>query len=194
MTRIIAGAAGGTVLDVPPAGTRPTSDRVRESLFGALESAGLLVGAHVADLYAGSGALGLEAASRGAESVDLVESAPAAAAIVRRNAQRVARSGRLSAPLRVHRATVAAFLRGTGAHAFDLVFLDPPYDVSDEELAHALAALAPRLAPDAVVVVERARRSPEPAWQAGSLEPVRSRAYGDTVLWWGQPRAASQSR
>lgn len=194
MTRIIAGAAGGTVLDVPSAGTRPTSDRVRESLFGALEAADLLADAHVADLYAGSGALGLEAASRGAASVDLVESAPAAAAVVRRNAERVTRSGRLAAPLRVHRATVSAFLAGAAARAYDLVFLDPPYDVSDGELAQALIALAPRLSPDAVVIVERARRSPEPAWAGAGLEPLRSRAYGDTVLWWGQPRPASQSR
>jgi 16S rRNA (guanine966-N2)-methyltransferase len=194
VTRIIAGAAGGTALDVPAAGTRPTSDRVRESLFGALEAAGLLAGARVADLYAGSGALGLEAVSRGAASVDLVESAPVAVAHIRRNIERVARSGRLHAPMRVHRATVATFLGRAASDAYDLVFLDPPYDVSDGELTGALTALAPHLSADAVVIVERASRSPEPSWDAAGLEPLRSRVYGDTAMWWGQPRPESQSR
>ncbi|MFT4307055.1 MAG: RsmD family RNA methyltransferase, partial [Microbacterium sp.] len=86
MTRIIAGIAGGTRLDVPARGTRPTSERVRESMFGALETAGALHGARVLDLYAGSGALGLEALSRGARSVDLVERAGPAAAVAAGNA------------------------------------------------------------------------------------------------------------
>jgi 16S rRNA (guanine966-N2)-methyltransferase len=194
VTRIISGAAGGIVLDVPPKGTRPTSDRVRESLFGALEAAGVLEGARVADLYAGSGALGLEAASRGAASVDLVEKAPPAAAVVQRNAGRVAKAVGTGVTLRVHRASVASFLRGGAAGVYDLAFLDPPYDLSDEDLADALFALSPRLSSDAVVIVERARRSPAPEWEAAGLEPLRDRAYGDTAMWWGQPRPESQSR
>lgn len=190
MTRIIAGAAGGVRLDVPSSGTRPTSDRVRESLFGALEAAGALDGARVLDLYAGSGALGLEAASRGAASVDLVERARPAAAIARRNAEGVRRSiGPSAPPVRVHASAVGAYLRGaTGP--FDLVFLDPPYDLAGAELADTLAALAPALAPDALVVVERASRSEAPAWAAAGLEPLRDRAYGDTTLWWARPAAA----
>lgn len=193
MTRIIAGAAGGTGIAVPAAGTRPTSDRVREALFSALDAADLLAGARVADLYAGSGALGLEAASRGASSVDLVESAAGAASVARRNAELVARAGGLRAPLRVHRASVAAFLRAPRG-PYDLVFLDPPYDLTEDDLTEALGLLAAHLAPDAVVIVERGRRSPEPAWSDAGLDPLRSRAYGDTVMWWAQPRPASQSR
>ena len=197
MTRIIAGSAGGTVLDVSAKGTRPTSDRVRESLFAALESADLIDGARVADLYAGSGALGLEAASRGAVSVDMVELSAPAANLVRTNAQRVARSAGRDIPLRVHRADVTAYLRTAGRGPWDLVFLDPPYELGDEELTSALEALAPHLSPDAVVVVERAKRSAAPAWQAAGLEPLRDRVYGDTAMWWGgptdQPRPESQS-
>ncbi|WP_438352730.1 16S rRNA (guanine(966)-N(2))-methyltransferase RsmD [Microbacterium sp. CJ88] len=193
MTRIISGRAGGIALEVPAAGTRPTSDRVRESLFGALESADAVDGAHVLDLYAGSGALGLEALSRGAASVDLVEKAPQAATIAQRNADRVARAVGAAAPARVHRSSVAAFLR-PGRGPYDLVLLDPPYDLSDAELGEALLGLAELLHPDAVVVVERARRSAAPTWADAGLEPLRDRTYGDTTMWWGQPSPASQSR
>lgn len=183
MTRIIAGRAGGITLTVPSSGTRPTSDRVRESLFSALESAGAIEDARVLDLYAGSGALGLEAASRGAASVDLVERAGAAASIAQRNAGRVAKS--VSVGVRVHRSTVSAFLaRAQGS--FDLVFLDPPYDLSDEQLGADLAALYPLLAPDATVIVERAARSPEPPLPDG-LVVERSKRYGDTAMWWLTP-------
>jgi 16S rRNA (guanine966-N2)-methyltransferase len=185
VTRIISGRAGGTVLDVPPKGTRPTSDRVRESLFGALESAGLLDDARVADLYAGSGALGLESLSRGAASADLVELSAPAATLIRKNADRLRTAG-VNAPARVHRANVTTWLSASVAE-FDLVFLDPPYDVGDDELTRALVALAPRLSPDATVIVERAKRSPTPDWAAAGLEADRDRAYGDTTMWWGRP-------
>ncbi len=185
MTRIISGRAGGTVLDVPPKGTRPTSDRVRESLFGALESSGALDDARVADLFAGSGALGLESLSRGAASADLVELSAPAAALIRKNAERVRGAG-VTAPVRVHRANVTTYLAASTA-VWDLVFLDPPYDIADAELTRALVALAPRLSPDATVIVERAKRSAAPAWTAAGLEPERDRAYGDTTMWWGRP-------
>jgi len=186
VTRIISGRAGGTLLDVPPKGTRPTSDRVRESLFGALESAGLLDDARVADLYAGSGALGLESLSRGAASADLVELSAPAAALIRKNADRVRTAG-IDAPARVHRANVTTFLTASWLE-WDLVFLDPPYDLSDEDLTRALVALAPRLSPDATVIVERAKRSAAPDWAAAGLEADRDRAYGDTTMWWGRPQ------
>ncbi|MCR2763648.1 16S rRNA (guanine(966)-N(2))-methyltransferase RsmD [Microbacterium sp. zg.B48] len=182
MTRIIAGRAGSIPLDVPDAGTRPTSDRVRESLFGALESADALRGAAVLDLYAGSGALGLEAISRGAASADLVEKSPRAAVIVERNAAKVARSVGRDAAIRVHRGTVSAFLGGRRG-PFDLVFIDPPYDLRESELTESLALLVPALAEDAWVIVERAARSPRPTLPAG-LQHVRDKRYGDTVLWW----------
>ncbi|TQJ31907.1 16S rRNA (guanine(966)-N(2))-methyltransferase RsmD [Microbacterium sp. SLBN-146] len=196
MTRIIAGTAGSLPLDVPDAGTRPTSDRVRESLFGSLESSDSIEGAHVLDLFAGSGALGLEAVSRGAASADLVEKSPRAAAVVQRNAAKVARAIGPDRPLRVHRVAVDAYLRG--AHgSFDLVFIDPPYDIGEFELSTTLGLLVPLLADDAVVVIERASRSPEPALPV-ALELVRSKKYGDTTLWWASPSAQplpeSQSR
>jgi 16S rRNA (guanine966-N2)-methyltransferase len=182
VTRIIAGRAGSISLEVPDAGTRPTSDRVRESLFGALESADALQGAAVLDLYAGSGALGLEAVSRGAASLDLVEKSPRAAAIVERNVAKVAKSVGRDAAIRVHRAPAAAFLGGPRG-PYDLVFLDPPYDVDEGELTTALGLLLPSLTADATVVVERAGRSPQPTLPAG-LVHAREKKYGDTVLWW----------
>lgn len=196
MTRIIAGAASGIRLAVPAKGTRPTSDRVRESLFAALESGGELSGARVVDLYAGSGALGLEALSRGAASADLVERSRPAVEVARENVQRVERSVGRRGASRVHAVAVDAFLR-TATDAYDLAFLDPPYELGETELATVLALLAPRLADGALVVVERGSRSPEPAWP-DALERIRERTYGDTAVWWAasrpQPRAASQSR
>ena len=125
----------------------PTSDRVRESLFGALESADALRGAAVLDLYAGSGALGLEAASRGAASVDLVEKSSRAAAVAERNAAKVAKSVGRDAAILVHRSPVSAFLGGPRG-SYDLVFIDPPYDLVEGELTDALALLVPSLAAD----------------------------------------------
>ena len=182
VTRIIAGKAGSVVLDVPGAGTRPTSDRVRESLFGALESGDAVRGAAVLDLFAGSGALGLEAVSRGAASADLVERSAQAAAVARRNAARVTKAVGGDAAIRVHRTTAGAFLR-TARGPFDLVLLDPPYDVGETELSSTLALLVPVLTRGAQVVIERASRSPEPALPPG-LVRTRTRRYGDTALWW----------
>ncbi|WP_322412035.1 RsmD family RNA methyltransferase [Microbacterium invictum] len=201
MTRIISGRAGSLTLDVPDAGTRPTSDRVRESLFGALDASDLIRGARVLDLYAGSGALGLEAASRGAMTVDLVEKAPRAVTVIRRNAARIHAALRGSddpARIAVHRVGVDAYLRSAPVGVFDLVFLDPPYDLSDAELRTNLQLLVPALSPEATVIVERGARSTAPAWPAG-LTARRDRRYGDTTLWWAsrdasQPETASQSR
>lgn len=181
MTRIISGLAGSLVLTVPDAGTRPTSDRVRESLFGALDAAGLIDNAVVLDLYAGSGALGLESVSRGAASADLVEKSARAAAVAGRNARAVG-TAVPGAPIRVHRISVEAFLR-TSTTLFDLVFVDPPYDLADGELHGILELLAARLAPDAVVIVERAARSGAPTLPA-TLTRTREKTYGDTTLWW----------
>jgi len=183
VTRIIAGAARGLGLAVPDAGTRPTSDRVRESLFGSLETHGLIDGARVLDLYAGSGALGLESASRGASAVDLVEKARGAAAVASRNASGVAKATGVSA--RVHQSGVLPFLRSTSL-VWDLVFIDPPYDVNEAEIGDVLAALAPRLSPEAVVIVERAKRSPAPEWSVAGMSPMRDKTYGDTTVWWGE--------
>mgnify|MGYP001641032788 CR=1 FL=1 len=185
MTRIVAGMAGGRRIEVPRAGTRPTSERVREALFARLEHYGVLEGANVLDLCAGSGALGLEAASRGAGEVTLVDSSRGAAAVCRRNTRSLGLPG-----VRVVTATAAAFLAGAAGAPVDLVLVDPPYDLGEERLTAMLAALArssdPWLAPRAVVVVERSARSPEPAWPAG-LERLADRRYGETALWFAEP-------
>jgi len=183
MTRIISGAAGSLTLATPGSGTRPTSDRVREAIFSALEARDAIADAAVLDLYAGSGALGLEAASRGAASVVLVESAGTAVRACRANAA-VVGAAVPTAELRVAAQSVRAFL-GTASSGWDLVFLDPPYDLPEPELAADLALLAPLLAPDAVVLVERSSRSPEPGWGDG-IRLDRRKDYGDTSLWWAE--------
>jgi 16S rRNA (guanine966-N2)-methyltransferase len=183
MTRIIAGFAGSLTLAVPRSGTRPTSDRVREAIFSALEARDAVDGAVVLDLYAGSGALGLEAASRGASEIVLVERAKPAADVCRRNAAAVARAARGSAPrIRVEARSVATYLESAPG-GVDLAFIDPPYELGERELARDLELLAPRLSRDATVVVERSSRSPEPEWPPG-IAPERRRDYGETTLWW----------
>jgi 16S rRNA (guanine(966)-N(2))-methyltransferase RsmD len=182
VTRIIAGTAGGRTLRTPPgSGTRPTSDRVREAVFSALDARDAVRGRRVLDLYAGSGALGLEAASRGASSVVLVESDPRAAAVITRNAADLALRG-----VRVDRSTV---LRALGAQprpedAADLVLVDPPYGSGEPELTAVLARLAAGwMAEDGILVVERSTRSPEPAWPPGIRRSGKPRRYGETTVW-----------
>ncbi len=182
MTRIIGGTAGGRPLQTPRgSGTRPTSDRVREALFSRLDHLDLLDGCAVLDLYAGSGALGLEAASRGAGRVLLVESDRSAVAVARRNAASLALS-----EVEVRQGTVERVLAGPG-RLHDLVLLDPPYDLPGPELATVLSLLVDGgwLAPHAAVVVERSSRTPEPGWPPG-LRLSGERAYGDTRLWFAQ--------
>ena len=177
MTRIIAGTWGGRRLTTPRGSdTRPTSDRVREALFSSLESElGGFVGLHVLDLYAGSGALGLEALSRGAAQVDLVESGrPAAAAIAANIAELEARAARL------HRTTAERFLAACTS-TYDLVLLDPPYR---DDPTDVLLGVVGVLAPNGRVVAERSTRA-EFAWPPG-LTGIRDKAYGETRLWYGQ--------
>ncbi|RMI35523.1 16S rRNA (guanine(966)-N(2))-methyltransferase RsmD [Nocardia stercoris] len=178
MTRIVAGSAGGRRLKVPPAGTRPTSDRVREALFNVVGARFDFAGLRVLDLYAGSGALGLEALSRGAAHALLVESDRAAAAVIRAN---IAVLGLPGAELR--QSTVTSVLAGAPVEPYDLVLSDPPYAVDTAEVAADLAALAGNgwLAPDALVIVERGTRTPETAWPAG-MSAEKSRKYGETRL------------
>ncbi|HEY9499547.1 MAG TPA: 16S rRNA (guanine(966)-N(2))-methyltransferase RsmD [Terrimesophilobacter sp.] len=184
MTRIIAGFAGSLTLSVPGGGTRPTSDRVREAIFSALEARNVIAGARVVDLYAGSGALGLEAASRGAASVTLVERNTAAAQVCRNNAARVKKNAPKSSRLEIILSgqPVQALLASSLA-TWDLVFLDPPYELAETELLQNLESLLPRLAPGATVVLERSSRSQEPDWPQGLLLD-RRKDYGDTSLWW----------
>lgn len=183
MTRIIAGSAGGRRLLTPPGtGTRPTSDRVREAVFGRLEHLDAIAGAHVVDLYAGSGALGLEAVSRGAASALLVESDRRAAATIEKNARHLGLSG-----VRVRAASVESVVSSALSPPVDLVFVDPPYAVGEEALAEVLSALAGHssLSIDAVLVVERSSRSPEPVWPA-DVELIGPRRYGETTCWFSE--------
>ena len=174
MTRVIAGAARGRRLQVPSGTTtRPTSDRVREGLFSSLQSLLDLDEARVLDLYAGSGALGLEAISRGAASATLVENDPGAVAVLRAN---VAHLGFRTAYVVAQ--PVERFLAVDADPRYDLALLDPPYDL---DVGPVLDVLVPWLAPNAVVALERRTRGPAPAWPA-AYEPVRERRYGEATL------------
>ena len=176
MPRILAGRWGGRRLTTPPgSGTRPTSDRVREALFSSLQSElGGFDGRRVLDLYAGSGALGLEAASRGAAHVDLVESAKGAAAAIARNI------ADLGANATLHRMPAERFV-AAGRHRSDLILVDPPYAT---DVAPVLAGLTDLLADDGVIVVERSTRGVL-EWPDG-LEGVRDKSYGETRLYYGR--------
>jgi len=177
VTRIVAGTVGGRTLAVPPQGTRPTSERVREALFSRLEHLGAVADAQVLDLYAGSGALGLEAASRGATRVVLVESDPAAARVCRANVRSLGLSGTVEvAPVKAERYLAHA------VGAFDLVLLDPPYALGADDLADVLVAVSDVCAPGAVVVVERSTRDAPLRWPPG-LEADDDRRHGETHVW-----------
>ncbi len=194
MTRIIGGAAGGRRLSTPRgSATRPTSDRVREALFSAVESwCGSFEGLRVLDLYAGSGALGLEALSRGADRAVLVEQDKRAARLVADNARTLGLPGAA-----VRSMSVSTFLGSApepirAEERFDVVFSDPPYSATTERVERDLIALVEHgwLAPDALVVLERSSRSREPQWPPG-LDALRSRRYGESVLWYGHAATPS---
>jgi 16S rRNA (guanine966-N2)-methyltransferase len=184
VARVIAGAAGGRRLAVPEGrDTRPTSDRAREGLFGTIASiAGPLTGARVLDLYAGSGAVGLEALSRGAQRVLLVESGLRAVRVIRQNIEAIGLPGAEVLADRVER----VLARGPGGGRYDVVFADPPYALPGAEVTGMLAALEGNgwLAPGALVIVERATRSGPLAWPSGFV-PVRARRYGEATIWYG---------
>ena len=184
MTRVIAGKAGGRRLRVPPGqGTRPTSDRAREGLFSTIVSMlGSLAGARVLDLYAGSGAVGLEALSRGADHVLLVEQGARAARVIRENIEAIGLPGAVLAADRVER----VLARGPGGGRYDVVFADPPYALADAAVSQILSLLAGQgwLAPGALVIVERATRSGPVSWPDGFVAD-RTRRYGEATFWYG---------
>lgn len=187
MSRIVAGTAGGRRIALPAGkDTRPTSDRVREALFASLLSElGDFDGCAVLDLYAGSGAVGCEALSRGAAHALLVESDRKAAAVVRSNLRELGLSGG-----KLVVTDVAKLVAGTADRAYDVAFLDPPYALAGERVTAVLSGLVANgwLVADPVVVVERSVRSAEFGWPDG-LVLDRSKRYGDTVLWYGRARS-----
>jgi 16S rRNA (guanine966-N2)-methyltransferase len=189
MTRVIAGRAGGRRLAVPPGtGTRPTSDRAREGLFSTWQSllGGPLEGERVLDLYAGSGAVGLEALSRGAGPALLVEADARAARIIRENVKTLGLPG-----AEVRSGKAEQIIQGSApTDPYDLVFLDPPYAVSDDDLREILLTLRTQgwLAAEALVTVERSTRGGEFSWPDG-FDAIRARRYGEGTFWYG--RAAS---
>lgn len=186
MTRIIGGIAGSRQLTSPAKVTRPTSDRIRESIFNRLASRDRLDGARVLDLYAGTGALALEAISRGAVSAILVEKDGKAAAVCNQNAQLIQKAlekeGFFDAITKVAHKAVSSFL-STDTGEYDLVFIDPPYDISNAEVIENLEALLPKLAKDATVMVERSSRSEALAIPTG-LVLDEEKSYGDTLVYW----------
>jgi len=183
VTRIIAGSAGGRTIKVPVRGTRPTSDRVRESLFSALDSALLGLGRDwsdcaVLDLYAGSGALGLEALSRGARSAVLVEKSRAAVSIIEGNVRTLGFDG-----AGVVCADAREYCMRPG-EPIDVCLVDPPYDVPADDLSAMLTLLSPRLGPESILVVERPSSDPSSPLPEGWS--AHTRRMGDTVLWYGR--------
>jgi 16S rRNA (guanine966-N2)-methyltransferase len=183
VTRIIGGSAGGRRLKAPSGErTRPTSDRVREALFSSLDSdLGSLAGLRFLDLYAGSGAVGLEARSRGAGAVTLVEQDRRTAALIRDNTRGLGLEG-----VEVVAGAVSRVLDETPSAPYDVVFLDPPYTLGNGAVIGNLAALRDHgwLADGCVVVVERSTRTGELVWPTGFV-PARSKRYGETTLWYG---------
>ena len=198
MSRIISGAAGGVRLaSVPGDNTRPTTDRVKESLFSKLESYDIIRGARVLDAFGGSGALGCEALSRGAASVTLLDTYPKAVAVIRKNVAAVEKamgrtgsSGATGSAVRVQQSQALAYVKSASG-PWDLVFVDPPYAMPNEQVSELLEALTPKLAEGAVVVVERSSRDAEPVWGEG-LYCFSTRQHGETVLYYVEPDEAEE--
>ena len=182
MTRLIAGVAGGRRLRVPPVGVRPTGDRAREGLFNSLGTLVDFEGAAVLDLYAGSGALGLEALSRGAATAVFVESSPKVLPVLRANLEAIGLPGG-----RVVAGSVPTVVAGRALGTFDVVLADPPYDVPAAEVVGVLRTLTAGgwLAPGAVLAVERSSREEPFEWPT-PLAGLRDRRYGEAMLRYGR--------
>jgi 16S rRNA (guanine966-N2)-methyltransferase len=201
MTRVIAGAFKGRRLEVPEEGVRPTSDKVREALFSAIESRRDLGGARVLDLFAGTGALGIEALSRGATLAVFIESNRAAVRTLTKNLESLSLIGQarvvvakarefLAAQTNAARTNIAptnTAQTNTDRDAFDLVLLDPPYEIDNAEVDELLTTLVTHgwLAPGATVALERPTKSVAPTWPE-RIDHESHRTYGDTTVWYGE--------
>lgn len=186
MTRIIGGIAGSRQLASPAKATRPTSDRIREAIFNRLDARDLIDKSRVLDLYAGTGALALEAISRGANFAMLVEKDGKAAAVCIKNAQLIQKAlekeGFFDPIIKVSNKAVSSFLTSADSE-YDLVFIDPPYEISNQEVEANLNQLLPLLSKTALVMLERSSRSDAPNLPAG-LELEEKKNYGDTDIYW----------
>jgi len=182
MTRIISGKYKGRSINVPATVTRPTSSRVREAIFSSvLHTVGSFDGLVVLDLFAGSGALGLEALSRGAAQASFIENDRSALACIEENAKSLGEND-----FSVQKADVLAVVDSVASiSGADLVFIDPPYALPDEQVVELLGSLAKNhwLSDDALVVVERSSKSVL-EWPL-AFEPLASKTYGDTAIWYG---------
>lgn len=187
MTRIIGGLVGSRKLISPAKSTRPTSDRIRESVFNSLESRNVLVESSVLDLYAGTGALGLEALSRGAKLAVLVENNKQAAGVCIKNSRMIQdalEAEGQQALAKVEIQAVQKFL-DSNSQIFDLVFIDPPYETSNAEVSKNLSELKKTLSKQALVVVERSARSAE--FSIEGYKFFERRDFGDTAIYWLRP-------
>ena len=169
---------------MPQGPTRPTSERVREAMFSAIDHLVDIGGAQVLDLYAGSGALGLEAASRGATRVVFVDSSKMAGRVLNTNINRIRQSLSDGYTFQVVTTSATAYCQKVSpGESFDLVLLDPPYDTPAEEIVECLKALEPALGGDSLVVVERGKKSYEPQWP-DTFEVLNHKTYGDTAVFY----------
>ena len=184
MTRIIAGNLGSLRLKPAAKVTRPTADRVKESVFSKLESMDVIEDARVLDLFAGTGALGLEAISRGASTLTLVEKNTQALSVLKSNVQLVQESlvkQNIAVKISISHSDAGKFLLGVTPKSFDLVFVDPPYELSDSELHEIIQKLLSSMAGGAVLVVERSAKSD--LLEVEGLELFDEKLYGDTKVW-----------
>lgn len=184
--RIIAGVAKGRTLSSVAGATRPTSDRAREGLFSSLLSEfGDFLGLHFLDLFAGSGAIGLEALSRGASIVHAVEKDESAARTIKINSDLVEKSN-TPGDFHLYAMSVQKFLEIPAPTSYHIIYVDPPYDFPDVELYKCLVELRAGgfVRDDAVIAVERASKSAVMKWPTG-YEALRERNYGQAVIYYG---------
>lgn len=183
--RIIAGIAKGRSLSSVAGATRPTSDRAREAIFSTLTSEfGDFLGLHILDLFAGSGAMGLEALSRGSSLVHCVENDDAASKSISTNAELVQKSQPVGA-FHLFQMSVQKFVEGTPQNQYHFIYVDPPYDFADNELTQILEKLHANnfFKDDAVIAIERASKTPQPVWPQG-YEPSRTKVYGQASIYY----------
>jgi len=186
--RIIAGLAKGRSIDAVASSTRPTSDRAREALFSTLASEfGEFDGLNVLDLYAGTGAIALEALSRGAAIVHAVEKDDSAAKAITSNYENM-RSAPCPGTFHLFAMSVHRFLQDKAAHPYHFIYIDPPYEVDDIDVIETLIQLRDGgyLDPQALIAIERNSRVKEISWPEG-LEEIREKKYGQATIFYGVP-------